>query len=472
MKPAAEAAMAGAALGALVDAARAGRYRPIYLLIGEPAETGAAARAVCDALVPAAQRAFNLETYDGRATPLRAVLDSLRTPGFCRGVKVVWLRESPVFLAGARRTDVTAALLAAWRDGRTREAGEALLTLVALAGWSQEQFRDTQWAALAKGRVREVFGEELDAAQVAQVAEVHAACLARGAEVSAYQDESAALLALLDAGMPPHTVLLCTAVAADARKRLVKRLAEIGAVLDLGARRERSGALSRETVDDRIQAVLCAANVRLAPEAGEALARRAGTDLAVLTSELEKLCLYVGAGGTVSAADVRAAFRDLAESWIFDFTAALAARELERALPLLRALLSQGEPVLRLLAMIAREVRQLLLARECLDGGVREHWRGGMSFPAFQSRVLPQLDGATRQAFGGAHPFAVYRRFQDAGRLDAAVLRGALVRLSDLDRQLKSSRSDPRLLLEAFLIDWCRAGRAADTRAVRHGERR
>ena len=166
--------------------------------------------------------------------------------------------------------------------------------------------------------------------------------------------------------------------------------------------------------------------------------------------------MYVGDRAGVTADDVRVVVRDMAGSWIFDFTAALASRKLAAALPLLRGLFEQGEPPLRLLGMVARELRVLLLARECLDGPARERWRADLSFGAFQTRVAPAIDGDTLAAFGKPHPFVLYRRFQDASRVSAAALRTALIRLSELDQRLKSSRGDPALLLEWFVIEWCR----------------
>jgi DNA polymerase-3 subunit delta len=443
-------------VAALVREAAAGRAKPVYLFAGESFETSAAAHALIDALVPAARRSFNLETYDGRTTPISTVLDSLRMPGFFTGTKVVWLRETTLFLSGEKRPEVTKSLLAAWHDGREREAAEKLVTLVALAGWSQEQFAEVRWSALGKTRLREVFGDDLDAEQLALLDAVHAACLARELAVTAHRDDSGALAEFLDSGMPPHVVLLLTAATVDARKRLFKRLREIGACVTLGAAKERSGALTRDSIDEVVRHTVHVFGKRLAPEAHELVVRRAGTELALLTSELEKLCLYVGEQPSITEADVRLVFRDMAESWIFDFTGALATRQLARTLPLLRGLLAQGEPPLRLLAMIAREVRMLLVARECLDGPLRGKWRADAPFNVFQSRVLPQLDVETSEAFGKAHPFVLYRRFQDAARLDSRSLRHALVLLSDLDLRFKSSRGDPALLLEVFVIDWCR----------------
>lgn len=446
-----------AEVAALVREAAKGTPKPAYLFSGEPFETSAAAHALIDVLVPAARRSFNLETYDGRTTPISTVIDSLRMPGFFAGTKVVWVRETILFLSGEKRPELTKSLFAAWNDGREREAAEKLVTLVALAGWSQEQFVGVRWSALGKTRLREVFGDDLDAEQLAQLDALQAACLARELGVTAYRDDSGALVEFLDGGMPPHVVLLLTATTVDARKRLFKRLRELGACVTLGAAKERSGALTRESIDDVVRHTIREFGKRLTPEAHELIVRRAGTELALLTGELEKLCLYVGERPAIAEEDVRLVVRDMAESWIFDFTGALATRQLARALPLLRGLLAQGEPALRLLAMIAREVRMLLVARECLDGALRGKWRADISFNVFQSRVLPQLDPETADAFGKSHPFVLYRRFQDATRMDSRSVRQALVQLSDLDLRFKSSRGDPALLLEVFVIDWCRS---------------
>jgi len=428
------------------------------LLTGESADTRRAAQALIDALVPPASRAFNLETYDGRATSVATVLDSLRMRGFFAGQKVVWLRDSPVLLSGEKRGDVAKAMLAAWGDGREADATEKLLSLVALAGWEQKQFDEVRWSATTKTRLREVFGDEVDADNVGLLDSIQAAAVARGMKVSAHQDESAALLEFVESGMPAQTVLLLTASEIDGRKRVVKRLKELGASLDLGVTRERSGALSREAVEELIAEVLRDFGKQLAAPAREVVLRRAGSDAAMVRRELEKLCLYAGAERGITEADVRVSFRDMAESWIFDFTAALCSRAADKTIPLLRGLFAQGEPPLRLLAMIARELRLLLIARECLDGSLRGHWRGQVAYGEFQSRLLPLLDPETQAGFGKSHPFVLYRRFQDASRVAVSDLRSALRQLSEIDIRLKSLPGDPAVVVEAFVLDWCRGG--------------
>ncbi len=439
----------------LVAQAAGGKNRSIYLLAGEPFQTTAAAKRLIEALVPAAHRSFNLETYDGRSTPMARILDSLRMRGLFSGTKVVWLRETTVFLSGEKKPEITFSMFAAITDDRPADAAEKLLTLVALAGWTQQQFVEARWNLLPKTRIKEVFGEELEPNQLAAVASIHAWCLARDLSVREFQDEGAGLLAMLEEGLPPAVVLVLTASTVDARKKLYKRIAESGGLLDLSVARERSGALHREAVEGLLSVVLGEYGKRLDAGARELIVRRAGSDAAILSSELEKLCLFCGERTVITANDVRRLVPDLTESWIFDFTAALAARQLSAALTLLRGLLGQGEPALRLLAMIVREVRLLLIARECLDTTLRGDFRPDLPYPAFQSRVLPRIDAETLGAFGKAHPYVVYKRFQDAARFGAARLRKAIVELAEIDARLKSTRTDSGLLLEAFVIRWC-----------------
>lgn len=440
--------------------------QPVYLLLGESVSTGAAAHALIDVLVPTASRDFNLETYDGRTTSMSTVLDSLRMRGLFPGTKVVWLRETTLFLSSEKKGDLTAALLEAVEEERRDEAAGRLLTLLAMAGWTPEEFAGERLDALAATKAKEIFGVELEPAQLGALAALQGYCRERDLSISAYHDDSELLLQFLERGMPPQSVLLFTAAAADARKRVFKKLQSLGALVDLRIARERSGALGREGVMEACQRIARSFGLRIDPAALELIVARAGTDPAALTMEMEKLCLYVGEGKAIAPADVRAGFRDMAESWIFDFTSALAAGQVTTAIPLLRDLFGQGDHPLRLLAMISREVRLLLAARDCLDGPLAGKWRGGVSYATFQGRLQPLLGELGEAAFGKMHPFRIYKYLADAARIPTTRLRRALIELSDLDLKFKTSRGDPAMLLETFVLDFCRPGASAASRGV------
>lgn len=431
--------------------------RPVYLFIGEPFQTEAAARALIDVLVPPDKRSFSLEQYDGRATAIAPVLDSLRMPSLFGGTKVVWVREPTLFLSGEKRGDICDALFTAVEEEHPLEAAEKLLVLAALAGWSQAEFAAADWAALSATDQTALLGRRLDAGEAETLDGLRALCADRGMTVSAFRDDSGQLEQYLSGGPPPQSVLLFTASAADKRKRVVKTVQQQGAVLEFAVQRERSGALSAESVDALIASVLGAAGKRMAPNARQLLLQRAGTQAGVLAGELEKLCLYVGDAPTIDEAAVRESVRDLAESWVFDFTKALAQRQAGAAGAQLRALFAQGEHPLRLLSLIARELRLLLLARDCLRGSLAGSWTPRTPYTAFRDRLLPTLTEDEQAALGGIHPYVLFQCLQNAGRTSAAHLQRAVLALQALDVAFKSTPTDPRIRLEAFVLDFCRS---------------
>lgn len=443
-----------AELDALLAAA-ATRPRPVYLFIGEPFQTEPAARALIDALVPLEKRSFSLEQYDGRAAAIGPVLDSLRMPSLFGGTKLIWVREPTLFLSGEKRADLGEALFAAVAEERPLEAAEKLLVLVALAGWTQAELAAADWAALSAADQSAVFGRRLEAGEAEALDGLRALCAERGLTVSAFRDDGGQLEQYLE-DPAPQAVLVFTASAADRRKRVVKRVQQCGAVLELTVQRERSGALSAESVDAMIAAALGAAGKRLTPGARQRLAHRAGNQAGVLAGELEKLCLYAGEAATIDEAAVRESVRDLAESWVFDFTKVLAQRQAGAAIAQLRALFAQGEHPLRLLALIARELRLLLLARDCLRGSLAGRWTARTTYATFRDRLLPGLGEEEKTALGAIHPFVLYQCLQNAGRTTGAHLRRALLALQDLDVAFKSTPTDPRIRLEAFVLDFCR----------------
>jgi DNA polymerase-3 subunit delta len=437
---------------------------PVYLLVGEPFQTESVAHALIDVMVPTQYRSFNLEMYHGRTTPIGSILDSLRMRGLFPGTKVVWVREPTLFLSAEKRADISSTLFAAWGEERHADAAERLLTLAAMAGWTPDRFAEVDWATLSETNLKDLLGRAAEADERQVLGAVRAYCADRRLTVSDYRDESGLLEDFVKAGVPPGAVLIFTAAAVDHRKRIVKTIGETGTVLELTLERERSGALSDQSIDRVIDDVLRRSGKRLAPAARKLIHQRSGADAAGLAIEVEKLCLYVGEVQDINDEDVRQSFRDLAESWVFDFTKAFSQRDAGTAVRLVRGLFAQGEHPLRLLALIARELRILLLAGDCLTGALAGKWGPRVSFATFRDRLWPEVSEETQKAFAGVHPYVVYLAVQNASRTDTSDLQRGVFQLQQLDIKLKSSAGDPRILFEAFVLDLCRSAESTESR--------
>jgi len=108
----------------------------------------------------------------------------------------------------------------------------------------------------------------------------------------------------------------------------------------------------------------------IAPAAAAELHRRAGDNAVTLQTELEKLAAYALSSGTIRPQDVRELVTPSAESNVFELVEAMGKRDPSAAVGRLEdLLLRQSESALGLLAMIGRQFRQLIVAKDALESG-------------------------------------------------------------------------------------------------------
>jgi DNA polymerase-3 subunit delta len=146
---------------------------------------------------------------------------------------------------------------------------------------------------------------------------------------------------------------------------------------------------------------------RIAPQAVQLLAVNVGSDLAALGNEIEKLLLYAGPEGTITAEDVQRLSPYAAEASIWELVDALGGRQSAQVATLFQRKLNEGDDPFRLFAMFVRQFRLLIQTRALLDAGERP---AGI---AEQLKVRPFVaEKLARQARGFTLPQLehVYRR--------------------------------------------------------------
>jgi DNA polymerase-3 subunit delta len=110
----------------------------------------------------------------------------------------------------------------------------------------------------------------------------------------------------------------------------------------------------------------------LVPLAARRVVEWVGADPGLLQGEVAKLCDYVGERVEIAPTDVDAVVSALAEAEVWDLTAAVAARDADRALDALARLVDGGEDPRRLLAMIAWQLRDVCRVVELYRGGAND----------------------------------------------------------------------------------------------------
>ena len=221
----------------------------------------------------------------------------------------------------------------------------------------------------------------------------------------------------------PTTVLCLSGEKIDQRTKLGQALSKSGALFAFEPPRpsELPAWIGRRAT---------AQGQRIEPEAASLLADLIGGELGNLLMSLDKVALYAGADATITSEHVAAAVASTRIASVFELTDAVGKREWGQASLLLRNILDGGESGLVVLAMVVRQLRQLVLLKTV---GER------------------QSQGALAAALG-VRPFVVETLRSQAQLFSVTQLHASLAAAADVDAQLKSSRIDHGLILDGLLV--------------------
>jgi len=131
-----------------------------------------------------------------------------------------------------------------------------------------------------------------------------------------------------------------------------------------------------------------------------------------LQNELERLALWAGEGGSVSAADLEAMVSDISEAAVWALSDALLERDPGKAASLAERLISQGENVTGLIYGLASRLRKACAAAAQLEDGIPPK----------------QVESGL-----GMHPYAAKQLVARLGGADLESLREATMALADLE---------------------------------------
>lgn len=266
--------------------------------------------------------------------------------------------------------------------------------------------------------------------------------------------ETESFVEFLHRGLPAGATLVATAARVDQRSRLYKWFTANGTIETVGVALDKRGRMPDADVERFIRDRVATSGLPAPPATAITLIReRAGGELGTLAQEIDKLCLACMRKGTVSVEDVRAHVRDQSGAWVFDLTNAISERRLGRATELLDQLLRQGEPPIRLVAVLAGHVADLIEAARVLPGLPATALRNS---GAFARDYFPKLPPDVRNRFRSG--FRAYYVFRGASAYGFEELRSLHRALVDADLLLKSSRVPPEHVLAQIVQRACGSG--------------
>jgi DNA polymerase-3 subunit delta len=151
---------------------------------------------------------------------------------------------------------------------------------------------------------------------------------------------------------------------------------------------------------------------RLDPAAARMLVERMGSNPLRLRNELERLALWTGQGGEVSAADLAEMIVDTSEAAVWSLSDALIEGDAAAALRIGERLIGQGENVTGLIYGLASRLRSACSAAAQLEEGIPPN----------------QVESSLKM-----HPYAAKQLVRRLGNTDLESLRTATETLADLE---------------------------------------
>lgn len=225
----------------------------------------------------------------------------------------------------------------------------------------------------------------------------------------------------------PSTTLIFIGRSADKRKKFFSTIAKAGGLVEHSHPHERE-------MPKWIRWVAKKKGVEVSDGAARYLVEIIGNDLTSISSELEKLSLYVGDKKCIDLEDVEAVTVDSKTNTVFQLTDAIATKNLKDSLVYLKKLLEGGESPIMIISMIVRQLRLIWTGVSMKNRGAGEdEIRKRISLPPFI--------------------FKSYLRQVKFFREDE--LAKAYENLFELDVKFKSTRIDKERALELFMFQVC-----------------
>ncbi|MBE9536306.1 MAG: DNA polymerase III subunit delta [Proteobacteria bacterium] len=240
-------------------------------------------------------------------------------------------------------------------------------------------------------------------------------------------DEQEMLLAYL-ANPSPSTTMVFVGRSADKRKKFFSTISKAGGLVEHSHPHERE-------MPKWIRWLAKKKGVEVSGAAARYLVEIIGNDLTSISSEVEKLSLYVGDSKRIELEDVEAVTVDSRTRTVFQLTDAIATKNLKDSLIYLKKLLEGGESPIMIISMIVRQLRLIWTGVSMKNRGAGEdEIRKRISLPPFI--------------------FKSYLRQVKFFREDE--LAKAYENLFELDVKFKSTRIDKERALELFMFQVCK----------------
>ncbi len=223
------------------------------------------------------------------------------------------------------------------------------------------------------------------------------------------------------------TILILTAVEMDARSAFFKQLKENAIIV-------RFYPLFKNQIPDWIKKHAVETGIQISQNAAQLLAELIGSDLSLLSNEIQKITLYLQPRKKIDLKDVEEVVGKARIFSIFELTHSLGEKRVGQSFQILRQLLDAGQLPVGIIALIANHFRRLLTVKELTALGKQ------------QAEVARRI---------GIPPTFLKEFLQQAQLFSPDEIKIIFGCLLEADLQLKSSALSQDIILESVIFKIC-----------------
>lgn len=224
----------------------------------------------------------------------------------------------------------------------------------------------------------------------------------------------------------PYSIVVFTAPyeKLDERKKITKQLKRQATIVEAKKLKEHE---LKSWIHDKMNV----AEVDMSDQAIERVLELAGTDLMMLTNELDKMLLYVGETKKIDVTIVEKLVAKSLEQTIFTLVDWMLQRNIEKTITLYHDLIQQNEEPIKILSVMAGQVRLMYQ--------IKELSRQGYS----QQKMASILK---------VHPYRVKLAQEKTNQFQEQELLSFMNELAEADYKMKTGQGDKVIILELLLL--------------------
>ena len=274
--------------------------------------------------------------------------------------------------------------------------------------------------------------------------------IGRAASVQGALEE---LSEIISADLGDNVTFLLSATETDKRRSFYKMLTKRAEVQVIdGLDSSRSGW--EEEAGEMVRARAEKKTLRFDDDALELFVLLTGGDTRQIDNELDKIDIFLGKDRQVTSEHVRELVPLSRAGVIFELSNALATRDLELALKLVRRLLDQGESAIGiLLVAILPTIRNLLLAKDLMERHRLPRPHSPFQFISAINRLPAEaIEHLPRKKDGSINAYALGIAAQHAHRFETRQLIGAMRACLEANLQLVTTQLDHELILTEVVV--------------------